>query len=329
MCAPSVDRTVTSMRTMGRTLALVLVTTGALAGCSFSFDENRTFSDERTESSSVPEVRIVGGDGAITLRRTAGPAVLIHREVSYRGSKPTGRQDTLDNRGALVLDTTCGRSCVVNYRVELPDRVNVVGHVDTGPVDLMDVGTVAVDTHDGSIAVRGATGDVTVRTDTGPIDLESIAGTVAAVSKDGSITATTLSKSVTAVTDTGPISLTDVTGTVSARTKDGGITIDRVSGSVTAETDTGPISADGLAGTRTLARSTDGSITLRLTTAQDVDAHTATGPIELTVPPVDGGYRVKTKTDTGSTAVNIATNPAGTRSLVVNTEDGSITINSV
>jgi hypothetical protein len=328
MCVPPDDRTVTSMRTMGIKLAVVLVATGALAGCAFSFDENRTFSDDRTDNATVHDVRITGGDGAVTLRRTAGFAVQIHREVSYHGSKPAGRQDRIDE-GTLLLDTSCGRGCVISYRVLVPERVNVVGQLDAGPIDLTDVDTVTVGTQDGSIAIQDAAGDVTVRTDTGQIDLESITGTVAALSQDGSITATTLDKSVTAVTDTGPISLTDVTGTVSARTKDGAITIDRVNGSVTAQTDTGPISGEGLAGTRTRAETSDGSITLRLTAAQDVDAHTVTGPIELTVPPTDGGYRVQTKTNTGSTAVNIATNPSGTHSLVVNSEDGAITINSV
>jgi DUF4097 and DUF4098 domain-containing protein YvlB len=158
-------------------------------------------------------------------------------------------------------------------------------------MDLLDVGTVTVDNNDGAIAVRGAAGDVTVRT------------------------------------DTGPISVTDVTGAVSASSADGGISLDGISGSVAVQTRTGPIDANGLSGTRTVAKTLDGSITLALSTAQDVEAHSQTGPISLTVPQLAGGYRISTQTVTGPTDVNVDSNPTAARSIVLDSQDGGITVN--
>jgi DUF4097 and DUF4098 domain-containing protein YvlB len=95
---------------------------------------------------------------------------------------------------------------------------------------------------------------------------------------------------------------------------------------VTAETDTGPIKGTNLGGAKTKARTEDGSITLRLTTAQDVEATTGTGPISVTVPPWAGGYRVRTQTSTGPTDVHVPDSPTGTRSLTLSSTDGGITV---
>jgi len=300
---------------------------GTLAGCGeWSVNPGYVFEDDRAETATVGEVRLAGGDGAVTVSRGSGTATQIHRKVWYRDTKPTGRQDRLDGT-ILLLDTRCGRNCSVSYTVTVPAQANVTGHLDTGPIDLTGVGTVDLDTHDGSIEVRDASGNVAVQTDTGPIRLSSIAGTVSARTHDGSITVRTSAKTVTAETDTGPISVTDVTGTVTARTTDGSISLDLVAGAVAAETDTGPIDGKGLGGPHTSARTSDGSITLTLSTALDVVARTGTGPITLTVPQAEGGYRVQTRTTTGPTTVNVAHNPAGARSLSLSSDDGSITVN--
>jgi DUF4097 and DUF4098 domain-containing protein YvlB len=305
--------------------AVIIAAAGTLTGCTWRFDQGKEFQDDRTESATVTEVQLIGGDGSVTLTRSTGTTIQIHRKVWYRGHRPDGRQDRVDGT-ALVLDTRCGRQCVVSYEVTVPAEVNVSGHLDTGPVDLAGVGTVAVDTGDGSIAVRGASGNVTVQTDTGQIRLETVAGKVTARTQDGGILVHTGAKDVTAETDTGPIELTDIAGAAELRTADGGINLDGIGGPVTAETDTGPINATNLKGAKTLARTEDGSITLRLTTAQDVEASTGTGPISVTVPPFAGGYHVRTQTENGPTSVQIPDNPTGTRSLTLKSTDGGITV---
>jgi len=297
------------------------------AGCTVSFGSGHEFSDSRTETAPVTQIRLDGGDGAITIERGSGTSVQIDRHVWYRASKPGARSDRLDGT-TLVLDTRCGHSCVVGYTVKVPTEVNVSGHLDTGPIELTGVGVVAVESNDGSIEVRNASGDVSARTDTGPIRLDTIAGTVTSRTKDGSISISNAAKAVIAATDTGPIDLTKLAGTVDARTNDGSITMDTVAGSVRAKTDTGPIQGTNLSGTTTVARTLDGSITLKLSTAQDVEATTTTGPISLVVPDLDGGYRVQTRSKNGPTAVNIASSPSGTRYLALASQDGSITVES-
>jgi len=95
---------------------------------------------------------------------------------------------------------------------------------------------------------------------------------------------------------------------------------------VSASTDSGPIEGDDLGGTRTVARSADGSVRLRLASAQDVEAHADSGPITVIVAPTADGYRLKTHTSSGPTQVHIPTTPTGTRLLDLSTEDGSITV---
>lgn len=318
------------MRAMMRRVAglvAIIAAAGTLAGCGeWSINPGHEYEDDRTETATVDEIRLAGGDGAVTVSRGNGTATQIHRNVWYRDTKPTGRQDRLDG-STLLLDTRCGRNCSVSYTVTVPAQVNVTGRLGTGPIDLTGVGTVDVDTHDGSIEVRDASGNVAVQTGTGPIQLSSIAGTVTARTDDGSITVRTSAKAVTVETDTGTISVSGVAGTITARTGDGSISLDDVTGAVTAETDTGPIDGTGLAGPRTSARTSDGSITLTLSTVQDVVARTGTGPITLTVPQVDGGYRLQTRSATGPTTVNVTSNPAGARTLSLSTDDGSITVN--
>jgi hypothetical protein len=310
-------------------VAAIVVTVGALAACSWSFNvgDGKEFEDDRTQTATVQDVRLDGGDGGVSIQRGTGSTVRIHREVWYRDSKPTARGDHMDGN-TLVLDTRCGRNCAITYRVTVPAQVNVSGHLDTGPIELSKVGTVAVDTNDGGITVRDAAGNVTAQTDTGPIRLENIAGTVTARTNDGGIKVQKSAKAVSVETDTGPIQLTDVTGAVAARSEDGGIRLERIAGQVTAETDTGPIDGRDLGGARTVARSSDGGIRLRLSTAQDVEASTDTGPITLAVPEFSGGYQVHASTTNGSTSVNIATNPAGALTVTLSSQDGGITVNS-
>ncbi len=140
----------TTMDAIGRSVAgaavAIVAVAGALAGCSsWSLDQGIEFKDDRSETAIVREVRLAGGDGAVTVERGAGTTVQIHRRVWYRDSKPAGRQDRLDGT-TLVLDTRCGRNCSVSYTISVPTEVNVTGHLDTGPIDLSDVGTVTVDT---------------------------------------------------------------------------------------------------------------------------------------------------------------------------------------
>lgn len=310
-----------------RVLAAALASAAVLAGCDVAIGTGgKQFADDRVESAAVTAVRLAGGDGAVTLRRGSVSGVQIHRQVWYRHGRPQQRADRVEG-STLVLDTTCGRDCSFGYTVTLPAEVSVSGKIDTGPIDLNGVSTVDVTTNDGGVNVRDASGKVIVRTGTGPIDVRN-APSVEARTNDGRISVRNTTAGVIAKTGTGPIQLSDVKGDVDAATRDGHIDLTNVTGKVTARSVTGPINGTGIGGPRTEAQTADGAIMLRFSTAQDVEAHTGTGPITLAVPPAQDGYRVQTRADNGPIRVGIATVPSGGHLLNVSTKDGSITVRS-
>ena len=308
-------------------LVAAVVVVAGLSGCDVAIGLNsKQFTDDRVESAPVTAVRVAGDDGLVTLRRGSGPGIQIHRQVWYRHDRPQQRADRMEG-STLVLDTKCGRDCSFGYTVTLPAEVSVTGHLGTGPIELNGVSTVDVSTNDGSIKVRDASGKVSVKTGTGPVDVAN-APTVDATTKDGSISVRNIAGAVVAKTGTGPINITDAKGDVDATTTDGSIDLTTVAGKATARTGTGPINGTGISGTRSELHTSDGSITLQFSTAQDIEAHTNTGPITLTVPPSDQGYRVQTQTDSGPTQIDIATVPTGGHLLNLSTKDGSITVRS-
>lgn len=316
---------------MRRLLAIVILTAAVStsAGCAWvsHLGEDPSFEDEYVERTAVTQVRITGDDGGVSLVRGTGPDTRIHRKVWYRGHAPTERTSHVDGK-ALVLDTNCGPRCSVTYTVTVPAEVAVTGELGSGPIDVRGVSTVSVASQDGAITVRNASGDVTVRTGTGPITLAGVTGAVAAHTTDGAIQTTDVRGAISAETRTGPIDVSGAAGEVTARTVDGAIRLTKVAGKVTAQTTTGPIDGDNLSGTKTSARTVDGAIRLILSSVQDVDAHTSTGPVTLTVRPAPEGYRIQTVARTGPTTVDVPNNPAAGHLLNVATTDGAIMITS-
>lgn len=304
---------------------VAMVAVAGLAGCGAAIGlGGKQFTDDRVESAGVTAVRLAGGDGAITLRRGTGSGIQIHRTVWYRHDRPQHRADRVEG-STLVLDTTCGRDCTFGYSVTLPAQYSVSGQLATGPVDVSGVSTVDVKTNDGSIKVRDASGNVNVTTGTGPIDVRN-APSVDARTNDGGISVHNVTGAVVAKTGTGPIDITTANGNVEATTTDGSIKLTGVTGTVTARSRTGQITGTGIGGKRTEARTVDGAIALRFSVAQDVEAHTSTGPITVSVPPATEGYRVQAHANTGPTRIDIATVPTGGRLLNLSTKDGSITV---
>src|SRR5690242_2531306 len=104
MSGPDRDRTVSgmSMRTLVAGTALVgLAGLAVLTGCRALGEK---FSDSRTESASINEVRIQGSSGSVQLE--PGSTTQIDRTVYYQDSKPAGRNDRVEGH-VLILDTTC------------------------------------------------------------------------------------------------------------------------------------------------------------------------------------------------------------------------------
>ena len=277
---------VMSMRLLVAGTALVgLAGLTVLTGCR-TFSEN--FSDTRTESASINEVRIQGSSGSVQIE--PGSATQIDRTVYYQDRKPTARTDRVEGH-VLILDTTCQpRQCSIDYRVTVPSSVKITGRLDSGRIDVRGVTTATLSTDSGRISVSHATGDVTATTDSGRIDASDIKGRVNLQSDSGSVHAS------------------------------------GVGGALVVQTDSGSVRADGLAGAQTTVRTESGSVAATADSEQDVKVTTDSGSIELTVPK-GGAFRVRTHSDSGSTHVNIPEAASGGHLIDLSSDSGSIRVN--
>lgn len=127
--------------------------------------------------------------------------------------------------------------------------------------------------------------------------------------------------------DNGRLTVRDLAGDVEADGDNGRIELVRLSGDVVAETDNGRLTATGLRSASVHADSDNGSVSV--TFAEPPSAVTATtdnGSVEVIVPETDDAYRADVSTDHGSRDVGIRTDPDGDRSIVAETNNGSVTV---
>ncbi|MDT5035614.1 MAG: hypothetical protein QOE03_799 [Micromonosporaceae bacterium] len=258
----------------------------ALGGCGHF--ANKRFSDEHTVTTGVRTVTINGGSGSVTITGSSPDgSVHVKRHIRYRDRLP-GATDTMTG-DTLKLDTGCGAACWVDYELTTPNAVAVAGHNGSGNIRLTGVATASIDVGSGDIRVRGATGDVSVRTGSGNITLADVAGNV--VTKTGS----------------GDVRLTAISGTTAATTSSGNI------------------DGTALRGGNTVTHTGSGDVTLRLAAAQNLDADTGSGNVQITVP---GGqsYQLSTSTGSGDQHLNVPSDAAADHRLRVHTGSGDITI---
>jgi DUF4097 and DUF4098 domain-containing protein YvlB len=265
----------------GVLVGLTIVTTGCDAGLT-----NR-FSDSRVEESTITEVRIKGGSGSVVLDRSV-EKVMIERTVHYGETKPTQRYDSTAS-GVLTLNTSCPSipQCSIDYVVHVPASVKVSGRLDSGSIELKNIGAATVNTSSGKIAITNATGGVN------------------------------------ATTDSGSLNVTNVDGRLNGHTASGSIHVVDAGNLVNLETYSGSITASALAGSSTTAKTESGSLTLSLTNPQDITATTSSGSVTVTVP-VNTTYRVDWADDDDEPEIGIKTDHSAKNLITVRTESGSI-----
>src|SRR5690242_6557946 len=137
-------RSVMRMSRQRMVAAGLLLTLTALGATGCRELTRASFSDSRTESVTINEIRIEGDSGSVTLDRS-GSQVQIERTVFYRETKPSNRFDSVAD-GALVLNTSCGNNCEIQYKVHVPAAVKVTGHLDSGSIDVSDVTSATLNT---------------------------------------------------------------------------------------------------------------------------------------------------------------------------------------
>ncbi|GAA2815622.1 DUF4097 family beta strand repeat-containing protein [Saccharopolyspora taberi] len=130
--------------------------------------------------------------------------------------------------------------------------------------------------------------------------------------------------SVDARVGSGGVELRRVAGPVVVKASSGEVTLKDIGGDVDVESSSGGIDADDLRGARFRADVSSGSVSARLAAPQDVDIHTGSGGIDLSVP--SGGYRVESDTGSGGEEIGVAQDPNAPRQLRLSTGSGSIEV---
>ncbi|MEP4652044.1 MAG: hypothetical protein ABJ314_17795, partial [Ilumatobacter sp.] len=165
-------------------------------------------------ASDVMRLDIASDTGSVTVQAGTGDSVLIRTDIS-RGLGTTETTERLTS-GVLELRGRCRGPnavwCSVDYVVEIPaDRF------------------VTIDASNGTVVVRGLTGNVEIDNDNGRIEVDDVGGDLSVSNDNGSIVARGLSSSVVrADNDNGRIDLSfdEAPDSVTASTSNGGIAVE-------------------------------------------------------------------------------------------------------
>ena len=180
----------------------------SVGGCGLLRPPER-FTDETTVREDIRTIQLVDSSGSVVVRGDDDATeVTVERHVSYRGERPADETHEVD--GDTLELHGCGRRCSVDYTIDVPAGVDVLGATSNGAIKLTEVG------------------EVDVQTSNGRIELDDIAGSVAAETSNGRITGSDLNgDGVRVSTSNGAIELElGEPQDVEARTSNGAITLE-------------------------------------------------------------------------------------------------------
>ena len=127
--------------------------------------------------------------------------------------------------------------------------------------------------------------------------------------------------------DNDRVLVSDIDGDVQINADNGRVELARLSGTVNAETDNGRVLGEALSSESVTASSDNGRIELDFVDAPAyVEARTDNGSIEIALPDVEEGYNVDARTDNGSEDVVVVDDPTSTRTVIAETDNGSVTV---
>jgi hypothetical protein len=129
--------------------------------------------------------------------------------------------------------------------------------------------------------------------------------------------------------DNGRVGVSNVDGALRIESDNGSIELSDVSGEITVDSDNGRISGRDLRSSVTNAGSSNGRIELSYTEPPDsVTASGDNGSIEVVVPEIESGYDVSTDSANGGDDILVNDNPESPHKIRLETDNGSITVNS-
>jgi hypothetical protein len=131
--------------------------------------------------------------------------------------------------------------------------------------------------------------------------------------------------------DNDRVNISDVDGDIVVDSDNGAVELADIAGSVEVDADNGRIVGTDLTGRSVVAGSNNSRVELTFTEVPDlVRATSDNGSIEITVPPVNGGYNVTADTDNGDLDLStVNDNPESPRIIDVETNNGDITVRTM
>jgi hypothetical protein len=132
--------------------------------------------------------------------------------------------------------------------------------------------------------------------------------------------------SVTASSLSGTVSASGLTN-VSLESDSGDVRVVDVHGETHLRTDSGDISATGLSSTSVIAHDDSGDVSLDFFEApQQVTVQDSSGDVTLTLPRDGTAYKVDAHTDSGTTTIDVPTDPASANIVSVSVASGDVHI---
>lgn len=188
--------------------------------------EQAPLRSERVELGGVRAVEVRGIEGALEIVPTEGTAVVasgeacpgtlafeVVREGDVLVVRTKGDADRLEAQvalpravAALTVRDGVGPTSVERHPAGVSARSMV------GPLDVEDVGSLAVDHVTGPVNVERIAGAVTVRVVTGPVSIEDVRGNVATEDVTGPVAVEDVDGSFVNRRGTGPVFQEDVRG---------------------------------------------------------------------------------------------------------------------
>lgn len=175
----------TGRRTAATTTAIAAVL--VFAGCGIIGPTMRTEGSAEV-TGTIDEVRVDSGSGSVTVSGDdeVDDGASLEWTVMTRADRTIGPTYSVD--GTTLVLGGCGQRCSVDYRVRVPQGVDVTGRTANGAVDLSDVGEVDMQTTNGRVSLDGVSGRVQASSTNGRIEGEGLVGTGIEVStSNGSI----------------------------------------------------------------------------------------------------------------------------------------------
>jgi hypothetical protein len=125
----------------------------------------------------------------------------------------------------------------------------------------------------------------------------------------------------------GAVTLQALHGPLDVATSDGAIHADGAVGTLALRTSDGSITSTGTRSGRVDASTSDGHVTLEFLAAPTrVRVHTSDGGVDVLVPRDGTLYRVTATTGDGGTDIGVPNSPDATRTIQVQTSDGSVRV---